>query len=166
MKPLFYEWWPSLPCPPREGIQRHEYGHHARCRDKKRSRLYVQLGCPPVRYARLCDAYPEWTEENARDTPSKKLLNYDYTQSIAPLTESMIFSTLVQYIGRIAQIVLAALTIKLVTNFLSVNNYGVYATISEYALFFSVAANLGIFATTVRQMSVNPTDGKTFINAL
>ena len=86
--------------------------------------------------------------------------------SLHLLSRKIIFSTLVQYIGRIAQIVLAALTIKLVTNFLSVNNYGVYATISEYALFFSVAANLGIFATTVRQMSVNPTDGKTFINAL
>lgn len=86
--------------------------------------------------------------------------------SLRLLSRKIIFSTLVQYIGRIAQIVLAALTIKLVTNFLSVNNYGVYATISEYALFFSVAANLGIFATTVRQMSVNPTDGKTFINAL
>lgn len=88
MKSLFYEWWPPLPCPPREGLQRHKYDHHTRCRDKKMSRLYVQLGCPPVRYARLCDAYPEWTKKNARDTPSKKLLNYVHTQSIAPLTES------------------------------------------------------------------------------
>lgn len=86
--------------------------------------------------------------------------------SLPTLSKKIIFSTLVQYIGRIAQIVLAALTIKLVTNFLSINNYGVYATISEYALFFSVAANLGIFANTIRRMSVNPSDGKTFINAL
>jgi O-antigen/teichoic acid export membrane protein len=62
--------------------------------------------------------------------------------------------------------VLAAFTIKIISNFLSANNYGVYATITEYALFFSVVANLGIFAHVIRRMSVNPTDGKTFINAL
>ena len=82
------------------------------------------------------------------------------------LGKEIIFSTLVQYVGRVLQIVIAAITIKLVSNFLSTNNYGIYAGITEYALFFSVAANLGIFANVIRRMSVNPTDGKTFINSL
>lgn len=82
------------------------------------------------------------------------------------LGKEIIFSTLVQYAGRFLQIVIAAITIKLVSNFLSTNNYGIYASITEYALFFSVAANLGIFANVIRKMSVDPTDGKTFINAM
>jgi O-antigen/teichoic acid export membrane protein len=82
------------------------------------------------------------------------------------LGKKIIFSTLIQYAGRFAQIVIAGFTIKLISNFLSENNYGIYATITEYALFFSVAANLGIFANIIRRMSVNPSDGKTFVNAL
>lgn len=82
------------------------------------------------------------------------------------LGKEIIFSTLIQYAGRALQIVIAAMSIKLVTQFLGANNYGIYASITEYGLFFSVAANLGIFAIVIRQMSVNPEDGKTFINAL
>jgi len=82
------------------------------------------------------------------------------------LGKKIIFSTLIQYVGRFAQIVIAGFTIKLISNFLSENNYGIYVTITEYALFFSVVANLGIFANIIRRMSVNPSDGKTFINAL
>ena len=82
------------------------------------------------------------------------------------LGKEIIFSTLVQYAGRALQIVIAAMSIKLVTHFLGANNYGIYASITEYALFFSVAANLGIFAIVIRQMSVSPEDGKIFINAL
>ena len=82
------------------------------------------------------------------------------------LRQKIIFSTLVQYIGRVLQIVIAAITIKLISNFLDTNNYGIYASITEYALFFSVAANLGIFANIIRQMAINPSDGKTFINSL
>lgn len=86
--------------------------------------------------------------------------------SLRILGRQIIFSTLVQYAGKAVQIVLAALTLKLISNFLSENNYGLYATITEYALFFSVAANLGIFANIIRRMAVNPSDGKTFINSL
>lgn len=57
-------------------------------------------------------------------------------------------------------------SIKLVTNALGADEYGLYGKISEYALFFSVAANLGIFGNTVRKMSESPRDGKLFANAL
>lgn len=82
------------------------------------------------------------------------------------LGKKIFFSTLVQYVGKVFQIFIAGLTIKLISNFLSENDYGVYATITEYALFFSVVANLGIFANIIRKMSVNPSDGKTFVNSL
>jgi|GEM_PF-1054362 len=76
------------------------------------------------------------------------------------------FSTLVQYAGKLAQMVLAMLTLKLISNFLGTGEYGVYAKITEYALFFSTAANLGIFGNLVRVMADRPRDGAVFINAL
>lgn len=82
------------------------------------------------------------------------------------LGKKIAFSTLVQYAGKILQLVLAAVTIKLISNFLTQSGYGVYAAISEYALFFSTAANLGIFGNVVRIMADRPTDGSVFLNAL
>lgn len=41
-----------------------------------------------------------------------------------------------------------------------------YAAITEYALFFSAAANLGIFANIIKKMSTDPTNGKIFINSM
>jgi O-antigen/teichoic acid export membrane protein len=76
------------------------------------------------------------------------------------------FSTLVQYGGKLVQMVLAMLTLKLISNFLSAGDYGVYAKITEYALFFSTIANLGIFGNLVRVMADRPRDGSIFINAL
>ncbi|MEK9159377.1 MAG: oligosaccharide flippase family protein [Patescibacteria group bacterium] len=78
----------------------------------------------------------------------------------------IVWSTLVQLLGKLAQIVMGMVSIKLVTNALGADEYGLYGKISEYALFFSVAANLGIFGNTVRKMSESPRDGKLFVNAL
>jgi len=86
--------------------------------------------------------------------------------SLNVLNRKIAFSTLVQYAGKALLLVLAAVTIKLISNFLSQNGYGVYAAISEYVLFFSTAANLGIFGNVVRIMSERPKDGSVFLNAL
>ncbi len=76
------------------------------------------------------------------------------------------FSTIVQYAGKALQLVLGVMTLKLISNFLSLHGYGVYSAITEYALFFSVAANLGIFANLVRKMADQPGEGKIFVNAM
>ncbi|MCG8571909.1 MAG: hypothetical protein MJB14_17375, partial [Spirochaetes bacterium] len=55
---------------------------------------------------------------------------------------------------------------KLLTNFLPIDTYGKYAWVVEYGLFFSVAANLGIFANSVRLISASPANSILFINAL
>ncbi|HLG25982.1 MAG TPA: oligosaccharide flippase family protein, partial [Candidatus Gracilibacteria bacterium] len=81
------------------------------------------------------------------------------------LGRKIAFSTIVQYAGKGLQLVLSALTLKLISNFLSEHDYGLYAAIAEYALFFSVAANLGIFAHTIRKMADAPGDGKIFFHA-
>jgi len=78
----------------------------------------------------------------------------------------ILWSTFVQYFGKVIQIALGIVAVKLVTNAIGLEQYGIYGKISEYALFFSVAANLGIFGNVVRKMSEKPEDGKLFINAL
>jgi O-antigen/teichoic acid export membrane protein len=82
------------------------------------------------------------------------------------LGRKIAFSAVMQYAGKALQLVLAMLTLKLISNFLSENDYGIYAKISEYALFFSTVANLGIFGNLVRMMADKPKDGVVFINAL
>lgn len=88
----------------------------------------------------------------------------NYTLGV--LGRKIAFSTLAQYAGKAIQLVLAAVTLKLISNFLTQEGYGVYASISEYALFFSTAANLGIFGNVVRLMADRPKDGSLFMNAL
>lgn len=83
-----------------------------------------------------------------------------------PLHKQIAVSTVVQIAGKVVQIFLGAITLKMISNFLSANDYGIYASIAEYAMFFSMAANLGIFGNTVREMSRKPDCGKTFINSL
>jgi len=82
------------------------------------------------------------------------------------LKNEILWSTGIQILGKIIQIALGVLSIRLVTQALGAEEYGVYGKISEFALFFSTAANLGIFGNTVRKMSEHPTDGKLFVNAL
>ncbi|MFA6024322.1 MAG: hypothetical protein WC777_03870 [Candidatus Gracilibacteria bacterium] len=82
------------------------------------------------------------------------------------LKNKIVWSTVVQLFGKVAQIVLGIVSIRMVTHALGLEEYGVYGKISEYALFFSVVANLGIFGNTVRKMSESPHDGKLFVNAL
>lgn len=86
--------------------------------------------------------------------------------SLRLLNGKIAFSTIVQLVGKFIQIFIAAATLKVISNYLSHGDYGIYASIAEYSLFFSVVANLGIFGNTVREMSKAPKDGKVFLNAL
>jgi len=86
--------------------------------------------------------------------------------SLAVLGKKIAFSTVVQYGGKLLQLVIGAIILKLISQYLSQSEYGVYGTIMEYALFFSMLANLGIFANVVRRMADAPRDGKIFLNAL
>lgn len=86
--------------------------------------------------------------------------------SLPTLSKKIAFSTIVQYAGKIVQILLAATATKLIANSLTQNDYGIYGQITEYALFFSVLANLGIFSNIIRRMADAPHDSKIFINGL
>lgn len=88
------------------------------------------------------------------------------TRHFRALKNEIIWSTLVQVLGKGVQIALGIVSIKMVTNALGAEEFGMYGKISEFALFFSTAANLGIFGNTIRKMSESPSDGKLFVNAL
>lgn len=86
--------------------------------------------------------------------------------SLNLLGKKIAFSAIIQFIGKALQIVIAGISLKLISNFLSQEGYGVYASITEYALFFSTVANLGIFGNVVRLMADRPDDSKIFVHAL
>lgn len=86
--------------------------------------------------------------------------------SLSVLNKKIAFSTIIQYLGKIVLMLLSMTTLKWISNFLSEHDYGTYAAVAEYALFFSVVANLGIFANVVRRMADEPKNGKVFINSL
>ncbi len=48
---------------------------------------------------------------------------------------------------------LAVITVKIATNYLSVAGYGEYALVYEFLAFFSIAADMGLFTIAVREMS-------------
>lgn len=82
------------------------------------------------------------------------------------LEKQIAWSTIVQILGKGAQIAIGFFTVKLLTEALGTENYGVYGKITEFSLFFSTAGNLGIFGNMVRKMADNPRDSKLFWNAL
>lgn len=55
--------------------------------------------------------------------------------------------------------VLSIFTLKIATNYLSVQGYGEYAVAYEYLAFFSIAADMGLFTIAITEMSKN--EGKT-----
>lgn len=80
--------------------------------------------------------------------------------------KDILWSTFIQLTGKIGQMILGVLAVKLLTNALGPENYGVYGKISEFSLFFATAANLGIFGNIIRKISEDPKDGSLFANAL
>jgi len=82
------------------------------------------------------------------------------------LPNKIVWSTVVQLLGKGAHMVLGAYTLHVVTTAMGTEQYGLYGKIAEFALFFSTTANLGIFGNTVRKMAEHPHDGKLFANAL
>lgn len=86
--------------------------------------------------------------------------------SLNLLGKKIAFSAAVQLSGKILQMIISAISLKLISNFLSQEGYGLYASITEYVLFFSTVANLGIFGNVIRLMADKPTNAKIFTHAL
>lgn len=86
--------------------------------------------------------------------------------SVKILDRKIAWSTFVQYAGKLVQLGLASAAIKIIAMMLDQSGFGLYSSITEYVLFFSVVANLGIFGNLVRRMAVEPRNANLFYNAV
>lgn len=64
-------------------------------------------------------------------------------------------NTAAQIFGKFLTALLSIVVIKLISNYLGTAGYGEYNTIYEFLAFFGIAADLGLFTISVREMSVS-----------
>ncbi|MBT4384483.1 flippase [Candidatus Peregrinibacteria bacterium] len=67
-------------------------------------------------------------------------------------------NTAVQVAGRAMMAAASVVILKIITSFLSVEEYGMYASIYEFLAFFGIAADLGLFTIAVREMGKGKRD--------
>ena len=65
-------------------------------------------------------------------------------------------NVIAQIIGRIVVLILALLTIKIITTYLGPDGTGYYNTVITYLSFFITIADFGLFSVGVREISKNP----------
>lgn len=70
-------------------------------------------------------------------------------------TRSVYTNTIAQIAGKVATALISIFLIKILTNYLDVEGYGLYAKIYNYLSIFSVIADLGLYTLSVREMSKN-----------
>lgn len=61
-------------------------------------------------------------------------------------------NTVVQVLGRAVMAGLSIVILKIISHFLSVEGYGQYTAVYEFLAFFGIAADLGLFTISVREM--------------
>lgn len=65
-------------------------------------------------------------------------------------------NTFIQIGGKIFVALVSIITVKLITNFLSLEGYGQYVSIYEFLAFFGIVADFGLFTIAVREMAREP----------
>jgi O-antigen/teichoic acid export membrane protein len=68
-------------------------------------------------------------------------------------TRSVYSNAIAQIAGKVATALISIFLIKILTNYLDVEGYGLYAKIYNYLSIFSVIADLGLYTLSVREMS-------------
>ncbi|HPU94799.1 MAG TPA: flippase [Candidatus Gracilibacteria bacterium] len=69
------------------------------------------------------------------------------------VARKILSNTIWQIIGRFSMAALAIITLKIATNYLSIEGYGQYAVTYEFLAFFSIAADMGLFTIAITEMS-------------
>lgn len=69
------------------------------------------------------------------------------------IARKILTNTIAQIAGKVVNALLSILTIKIITNYLSLSGYGEYTTIYEFLAFFGIASDLGLFTIAVREMT-------------
>lgn len=78
-------------------------------------------------------------------------------------TKKVAFNTSVQLFGKLITAATSVVVIAYITRYLGIAGYGDYATIFAYLGIFGVFVDLGLFVTTVREISKHPEDEKSIL---
>ena len=74
------------------------------------------------------------------------------------VTRQVYTNTIAQIAGKLSTVLLSIILIKVLTNYLSVEDYGLYNKIYNYLSIFSVIADLGLYTITVREIAACVSD--------
>ncbi len=75
-------------------------------------------------------------------------------------TKKIYTNTIAQIMGKLGTALISILLIKILTNYLDVEGYGLYSKIYNYLSIFSVIADLGLYTITVREIAEHREDQK------
>ncbi|EKD66024.1 MAG: polysaccharide biosynthesis protein [uncultured bacterium (gcode 4)] len=70
-------------------------------------------------------------------------------------TKKVYFNTIAQLAGKFSTAFISIFLIKILTNYLSLDDYGLYSKIYNYLSIFAVIADMGLFTITIREISAN-----------
>lgn len=77
-------------------------------------------------------------------------------------TKKIYTNTLAQIAGKVATALISIYLIKILTNYLDIEGYGLYAKIYNYLSIFAVIADLGLYTISVRELSKHQDQRETF----
>lgn len=77
-------------------------------------------------------------------------------------TKKIYTNTLAQIAGKVATALISIYLIKILTNYLDIEGYGLYAKIYNYLSIFAVIADLGLYTISVRELSKYQDQRETF----
>ena len=69
------------------------------------------------------------------------------------VTKQVYTNTIAQLAGKLSTVLISIFLIKILTNYLTIDEYGLYNKIYNYLSIFSVIADLGLYTITVREIS-------------
>jgi len=73
-------------------------------------------------------------------------------------TKKVYWNTIAQIGGKISTALLSIVLIKILTNYLPIEGYGLYSKVYNYLSIFAVLADLGLYAITVREIAKHRDD--------
>ncbi|MDD2487029.1 MAG: oligosaccharide flippase family protein [Candidatus Gracilibacteria bacterium] len=80
-------------------------------------------------------------------------------------TKKVYFNTIAQLAGKVSTAFISIFLIKILTNYLSVDDYGLYSKVYNYLSIFAVIADMGLFTITIREISANK-DNKAIVQKI
>jgi len=74
------------------------------------------------------------------------------------IARKILSNTVAQVLGKVATAILGLAVVKMATQYLGTEGYGMYTSVYEILALFSIAADLGLFTIAVKEMSENEDD--------